>query len=628
MPWRALFDFLAPGRRARLRRLAREIIARSQAMQTWSDAHLKRQAAEVRWQVRSGAPPGRVVPQAFALAREACRRAVQMAHFPVQIVGGLTLVGEGLAELLTGEGKTLTAVLPAALRAMAGRGCHVVTVNDYLAQRDANWMRPAYELLGLSVGCIVTELNTDQRRAQYACDVTYGTAKEFGFDFLRDRLRTDAASAGAAGVEKPVQRGHHFALVDEADSVLIDDARTPLIIALPGAEAPGMVELYRWCHELSSRLRPDVDFVFEPKKREVILTEQGCRAVLLSARPRAVMMIDTEQLYRQVEVAICARLFYVRDRDYLVRDDQVVIVDESTGRMMEGRKWQRGLHQAIEAQEQLPITPVTQAAAQITVQRYFRQYTHLAGMTGTAAGIGREARRNYRLRVARVPPHRPCIRVALPLRIFATWRDKAQAVLAEIEQMISAGRAVLVGTPSISASERLSELISSAGIVHYVLNARHLAREAQIVAQAGGKGRITIATNMAGRGTDIVLDEEVKQAGGLHVIATEMHAAARIDRQLIGRCARQGDPGSFRFFLSLEDELLRALPERELARIQPARGRSELSPRYAALFRRVQRRLERLHERQRKEMLKYEDQRLRNHHRMGLDPFLELIDEH
>ena len=605
------------------------MVARSDALQRLSDEKLKKTALDLQWRAKSGVDLRELLPEAFALIREAARRTVKMAHYPVQIMGAVAIFEGGLAEMQTGEGKTLTAVMPAYLRGLAGRGAHVLTVNDYLAQRDADWMRPAYELGGLSVGCIQNPQSTDERREHYARDVTYGTSKELGFDFLRDRLRLDAASSGTAG-EAVVQRGHYFALVDEADSVLIDDARTPLIIATEDANRPAMLALFDWCAAVSPTLTPVTDFDFDPHKRDAALTEQGCRRLLLTHKPGLVGTIESEQVYRQVERALTAGLGFLLDRDYVVHDGEIVIIDESTGRMMEGRKWQQGLHQAIEAKEKIEVTPRTLAAAQVTVQRFFRQYAHVGGMTGTARAVARETRKTYRMPVTAIPTHRPCIRQELPPRVFATWQAKAAAVVAEIEQMLDLGRSVLVGTPSIEASERLSRDLTARSHPHQVLNARFLKEEADIVSQAGRAGRITIATNMAGRGTDVILDKEVRESGGLHVIATEIHTSARIDRQLVGRSARQGDPGSYRFYVSLEDELLRCLLPARLAKLREraaAHGAEELPADYLKIFYRAQRTLERLGARNRKLLLKHEDLRFKSHRRIGLDPFLELIDE-
>jgi preprotein translocase subunit SecA len=609
--------------------LADDIVARSEALGAASLDDLRKRGLELQWEAKSGVDLRRLLPDAFALMREAARRTLKMAHYPVQVMGAIAIFEGGLAEMQTGEGKTLTALMPTYLRALTGRGSHVVTVNDYLAERDAEQMRPAYELGGLTVGCILNPQSTDERRTHYACDVTYGTAKELGFDFLRDRLRIDAANSGSGG-EPAVQRGHYFALVDEADSVLIDDARTPLIIATEEPDRPSSLELFKWCAQLAPSLTLHGDFEFDPHKREATLTEQGCRNVILLPKPGLVGLVETEQIYRQVERALTALLGFMNDRDYVIHEGEVVIVDESTGRMMEGRKWQQGLHQAIEAKERIEITARTLSAAQVTVQRFFRQYAYVGGMSGTAAVVRRETRRTYRMPVTVIPTHRPCIREELPRRVFATWEAKAEAIVSEVEDMLVRGRSVLVGTPSIEASERLSRALTARSHPHQVLNARFLKEEADIVSQAGRAGRITIATNMAGRGTDIILDDDVRQAGGVHVVATEIHSSARIDRQLVGRSARQGDPGSFRFFLSLEDELLRCLEVSVLERVRTraaAYGAGELPREFLKIFYRAQRMLERLAARHRKMLLKYEDQRFKSHRRLGLDPFLELIDE-
>lgn len=626
---RSLVQSFHSVRLARWRQTARDVVARSDALTSLSDEELKKLGLDLQWRAKSGVDLRRLMPEAFALIREAARRTLKMTHYPVQVMGAIAIFEGGLAEMQTGEGKTLTALMPTYLRALTGRGAHVLTVNDYLAQRDADWMRPAYELGGLSVGCIQNPQSTDERREHYSRDVTYGTSKELGFDFLRDRLRLDAANSGSQG-EAVVQRGHYFALVDEADSVLIDDARTPLIIATEDANRPAMLALFDWCASIAPTLTPRIDFEFDPHKREATLTEHGCRRLLLSHKSGLVASIESEQVYRQVERALTALLGFMLDRDYVVHDGEIVIVDESTGRMMEGRKWQQGLHQAIEAKERIEVTARTLAAAQVTVQRFFRQYAHVGGMSGTAAAVRREARRTYRMSVTVIPTHRPCIREGLPPRVFATWEAKAAAVVAEIEEMLARGRSVLVGTPSIEASERLSRGLTNRSHPHQVLNARFLKEEADIVSQAGRAGRITIATNMAGRGTDIILDEGVRASGGLHVIATEIHSSARIDRQLVGRSARQGDPGSYRFFVSLEDELLRCLLTAQLAKLRAraaAHGAGELPAEYLKVFYRAQRLLERLGARNRKMLLKHEDQRFKSHRRIGLDPFLELIDE-
>ena len=596
---------------------------------------------ELRWQAKTNVRLVELLPESYALVHEASRRELGFQHFAVQIMGGIALFEGHVAEMQTGEGKTLTATLPAFLRGLTGRGCHIVTVNDYLAARDAREMGPIYERLGLSVGCIQNPMQTEERRQAYAKDITYGTAKEIGFDFLRDRLRLGADSegsyrrrngfgaAGGQAGEAPVQRGHYFALVDEGDSILIDEARTPLIIGLTQPNTAPTVNLLRWSQRAAQRLDRNVDFVFEPDRRSAYLTDHGCRKVLLMAKPSLMDRIDSERMYKHVEQALSSRLGFQRDRDYVVVDDKIVIVDESTGRQMEGRKWQDGLHQAVEAKELVPITAATGQAARVTVQTFFRQYEHLAGMTGTAVQARRELRSTYGISVTPIPTNRPCIRTVLPPRIFATLELKRQAVAEEIIRMRALGRALLVGTPSVDASEALGRLLSERGVAYQILNARFFEQEAEIVAQAGQPANVTIATNMAGRGTDIRLDPDVCRAGGLHVIATEMHSSARIDRQLVGRAARQGDPGSCQFFVSLGDELLRCLKPEKLERLRKSaqpNPAANFRSQWLALFRSTQRFLERLHRKERKLLLRHEHQRSEAHHKMGLDPFLELTD--
>lgn len=629
----------AASRLARWRKTATAILARSEAMRSLSDAELLKRGRELRWQAKTNVPLSELLPEGYALIREASLRELGFQHFLVQLMGGIALFEGHVAEMQTGEGKTLTATLPAYLRALTGRGCHIVTVNDYLAARDAREMGPIYERLGLTVGCIQNPMQTEERRESYSKDITYGTAKEIGFDFLRDRLRLGADTQGSyrrrngfgggPPAEAPVQRGHYFALVDEGDSILIDEARTPLIIGLTQPNTAPTVNLLRWSQRAAQRLDRNVDFVFEPDRRSAYLTDHGCRKVLLLSKPSLLDRIDSERMYKHVEQALSSRLGFQRDRDYVVVDEKIVIVDESTGRQMEGRKWQDGLHQAVEAKELIPITAATGQAARVTVQSFFRQYEHLAGMTGTAVQARRELHATYGIRVTPIPTNRPCIRTILPIRIFATLDLKWQAVAAEIIRVRALGRALLVGTPSVDASEALGRLLSERGVPYQILNARFHEKEADIVAQAGQPANVTIATNMAGRGTDIRLHAAVCQAGGLHVIATEMHSSARIDRQLVGRAARQGDPGSCQFFLSLGDELLRCLKPEKLERLRKSgqpNSRGELPSQWLALFRSTQRFLERLHRKERKLLLRHEHQRSEAHQKMGLDPFLELTD--
>lgn len=613
-------------------------MARSGELTSLDDSELSQRGGELRWRAKTGEPLQSLLIEAFSLVREASRRGLGMLHYPVQVMGGIALFEGHITEMQTGEGKTLTATMPVCLRALTGLGSHVITVNDYLAQRDAEQMTEVYGRLGLSVGCILTPMETDERRDAYARDITYGTAKEMGFDFLRDRLRTGAsagveARTGPYGVasegEATVQRGHNFALIDEADSILIDEARTPLIIGVTQPNDAATVNLLRWSHRSTRHLDSTVDYIFEPDRRTAYLTDAGCRRVLLMAKPSLMNTIDSERIYTHVERALTAHLAFQLDRDYVVVDDEVVIVDESTGRLMDGRKWQDGLHQAVEAKEHVPITAATGQAARITVQSFFRHYAHLAGMTGTAMLASRELKKMYQLNVTEIPTNLPCIREGLRSRFFVSMQMKWVAIAGEIEELHRAGRAVLVGTPSVDASEALGRLLEERGIKHQILNAKYHDLEAEIVSHAGETARVTIATNMAGRGTDIILDETVRANGGLHVIATEMHSSARIDRQLVGRAARQGDPGSFQFFLSIEDELLRCLKpaERESMRRRAQSTKSgELPTTWLPDFKKTQRFLEKMHRKQRRELLKAEKMRADTYEKMGLDPYLELTE--
>ncbi len=628
-----------PANGLRWRSVTRQILAHSETLRSLDESELNRLGRELRWKAFSGVSLRKLLTDAYALVREATRRAHGQRHYPVQILGGISLFEGGIAEMQTGEGKTVTAVLPAFLHALTGQGSHVITTNDYLARRDADFAAPILDRLGLSVGCIEGRLQPDERRREYAKDVTYGTAKEMGFDFLRDRLklkspvdidrRPEIFLTERPDNQRPVQRGIHFALVDEADSILVDDARTPLIIANSDANDAPTNALARWCIRTAGLLVQDFDFIYQPQHREAHLTEAGCRKLTGLPKPGLIDSIGMERIYHQMERSLTAIIGFVRDRDYVVAEGKVVIVDESTGRVMQGRKWQNGLHQAIEAKEGLTMTAANQSAARITVQSFFNRYTHLAGLTGTAAEVSRGMKRTYHLRVFAIRTNRPCVRIGHAARVFTTRAAKWNAVADEIGRLTTSKRAILIGTPSVESSELLAAVLRQRRIEHQVLNCRHHEQEAKIVARAGETGCVTIATNMAGRGTDIKIDEEVRRGGGLHVIATEMHSSARIDRQLVGRTARQGDPGSFQFFLSLEDELLRCLKPRRLQKIR-RRARSgadgELPRHWVSLFKRTQRYLERLHKKQRRKLLKREEQRNRVYDRMGLDPCLEMTD--
>jgi preprotein translocase subunit SecA len=620
--------------------MAKSIIRRSEGLHKLSDEDLLTAGRRIRWEAKAGTSLASLLPEAFALVRESARRILKMEHFEVQIMGAIALFEGHIAEMQTGEGKTLTATMPSFLRALPGYGCHVITVNDYLAERDAEIMGPVHRNLGLTVGKILDSMEPDERRENYACDITYGTSKEMGFDFLRDRLRKGASPDDGTptlrkfvrtlqGGEEPVQRGHYFSLIDEADSILIDEARTPLIIGLTQPNDPATVNLFRWSNRVTFHLEPRTDYVYEPERRSAWLTDVGCRKVVLMSKPSLLSSMDTERIYSQVEKALTAKHAFEKDRDYVIVEDKVVIVDEGTGRIMDGRKWQDGLHQAIEAKELVPITAATGEAARITVQSFFRQYSNLCGMTGTALTARRELKKTYKLKVSRIPTNKPCIRKGLPTRVFKTQEAKRTAIGDQIEQMVNAGRSILVGTPSVEASESLGSVLRKKGVEHQILNARYHEQEAEIIKDAGHPGRVTIATNMAGRGTDIILEDDVRQAGGLHVIATELHSSTRIDRQLVGRSARQGDPGSFQFFLSLEDELLRCREPREVMRkykLAMANKRGELGRSWLRYFKRVQRFLEKNHRKQRKNLLKQERFRLEQYDNMGLDPYLELTE--
>jgi len=609
-------------------------------LRSLGDHEIRKRSLALRYRARSGEPLGRLLPEAFALVREAARRTLDMRHYDVQVLGGIALFHRSIIEMQTGEGKTLTATLPMYLHALVGRGCHLATVNDYLARRDAEWMGPIYRLLGLSVGVIQTQMPPAERRKAYACDVTYGTAKEFGFDFLRDRLllrriregQTDILGgmlghSPSAASEKPVQREAYFALVDEADSILIDEARTPLIIsALPTEQQKLEVECYKWSAQVAREFLEDVDYEYDHDKKSVELTRAGRQKARQLPKPPAMDRVSMFHIYQYVERAIKVEKDFLRDRQYVVRDGEVVIVDEFTGRLSEGRKWRDGIHQAVEAKEGLEVTVDTGQAARITVQDFFLRYEHLAGMTGTAWASARELRKIYRCHVVRIPTHRPEIRTRLPELVFGTAEAKWAAVVDEIQRMHALGRPVLVGTRSIDKSEHLSRLLSARGIEHQVLNAHHIAEEAQIVAQAGQPGRVTVSTNMAGRGTDIKLGPGVAELGGLHVICTEMHDSARIDRQLIGRCGRQGDPGSYRQFLALDDELLFSGLGPKKARKYEALGKASANgplEGYTHLFRKAQRKVERRHFRERRALMYFEKQRKKMQRQMGQDPYLD-----
>lgn len=533
-----------------------------------SDARLRAKTDEFRLRLTKGETLDDLLPEAFAVVREAAKRVMGLRHFDVQLMGGCILHRGKIAEMRTGEGKTLVATLPAYLNALEGKGVHVVTVNDYLARRDSEDMGRVYRFLGLSVGLITHEMDYPARKAAYAADITYGTNNEFGFDYLRDNM--------VISLDQMVQRPLHYAIVDEVDSILIDEARTPLIISGPGAQS---TSLYQVMADVAAKLKEGEDYMVDEKQKTVAPTETGIAKTekLLGVSN----MYDGENgvdYSHQLMAALKAKALMHRDRDYVVKDGEVIIVDEFTGRLMFGRRYSEGLHQAIEAKEHVKVERESQTLATITFQNYFRMYDKLSGMTGTAKTEEQEFQKIYGLDVVVVPTNKPNIRIDYPDVIYKTRRAKYRAVANAIEELHKKGRPVLVGTTSIQQSEELSELLKKRGIEHNVLNAKFHEKEAEIVADAGQMGAVTIATNMAGRGTDIVLGDGVAELGGLHIIGTERHESRRIDNQLRGRCARQGDPGSTRFYLSLEDDLMRLFGSDNISGIMDKLGMEEDEP--------------------------------------------------
>ncbi|MBI5523047.1 MAG: preprotein translocase subunit SecA [Desulfarculus sp.] len=584
----------------RLWPLVDKINALEPAMVRLPDQGLQALTPAFKERLAAGASLDDLLPEAFALVREAAKRTIGQRHFDAQLIGGMVLHEGKIAEMKTGEGKTLAATLPVYLNALTGRGVHVVTVNDYLASRDAAWMGEIYKFLGLSVGCILHGLDDPERQEAYGADVTYGTNNEFGFDYLRDNMKFDLADM--------VQRDFQYAIVDEVDSILIDEARTPLIISGPAEKS---TRLYQDVDRVVPRLRRDTDFTVDEKSRTSNLTDEGvvhCEKIL-----------GVDNLYdpRHMEVlhhlqqALKAHSLFKRDVDYIVKDGEVIIVDEFTGRLMPGRRYSEGLHQALEAKEKLKVKSENQTLATITFQNYFRMYEKLSGMTGTADTEAEEFNKIYKLEVMVVPTHRPMVRADHPDVVYRSEPEKFNAAVEEIKDLHKKGQPVLVGTISIEKSEMLSEKLKRLGVPHTVLNAKHHAREAEIVALAGQKGAVTISTNMAGRGTDIVLGKGVAELGGLHILGTERHESRRIDNQLRGRSGRQGDPGSSRFYLSLEDDLLRLFGSERISGIMGKLGMEEGEPIEAGIISKAienaQRKVEGRNFEIRKQLLEYDD---------------------
>jgi len=568
------FDFLAKifgsKNERELRKLA-PVIAKINSlepeMQSKSDDQLKAQTSLFKNRVEQGESLDDILPEAFATVREASVRTLEMRHFDAQLIGGLVLHQGKIVEMKTGEGKTLAATLPAYLNAISGKGVHIITVNDYLAKRDTEWMGNIYQFLDLSVGAILHGLDDDQRKKEYGSDITYGTNNEFGFDYLRDNMKFEGESI--------VQGDLNFGIVDEVDSILVDEARTPLIISGPAEKS---THLYYHVNGIIPRLKLDKDFTVDEKARAAVLTEEGV------AKAENILKVDNLfdpkyiELLHHINQALKAHALFKRDVDYIIKDGGVVIVDEFTGRLMPGRRYSEGLHQALEAKENVKIENENQTLATITFQNYFRMYDKLAGMTGTADTEAAEFKKIYDLDVMVIPTNKPMIRIDNPDVIYKSKKEKYEAALDEIEALHEKGQPVLVGTISIDVSESLAKKLSKRGIKHSVLNAKNHKREAEIITMAGQKGAVTISTNMAGRGTDIVLGDGVVELGGLHILGTERHESRRIDNQLRGRSGRQGDPGSSRFFLALEDDLLRIFGGERITGIMEKLGMEDGEP--------------------------------------------------
>ena len=600
-------------------RAANQVLALEKKYAALTDPDLRVAALELKAKFRTSREASADLYHAVAIVREVASRLRNEKHYKVQVAGALALYAGCVVEMATGEGKTLTATIPAVIAGWRGRGCHVITVNDYLARRDAMEMEKIYTFCGLTTGYIQNDQKPPERRSAYYCDITYGTNKEICADFLRDRLALGQIKSlptallskilYRAGTDRLVMRGLHYAIVDEADSVLIDEAVTPLIISgdAPNNEA---VDAFVQGALLATKLNPNTDFTVNPRYREVELTDAGAEKIAELSEPLGGIWHGARRREELMVQALTAKEFYVLGKQYVIQEGKIVIVDEYTGRLMPDRTWREGLHQAIEAKETLTVNPPKDTFARISFQRFFRTYKKLCGMTGTCREATRELWQIYHLPVVVIPTNRPCIRVQKPDRVFATESAKYAHLLEEIKTVHAKGQPILVGTRSVRSSERLSELLQAEGLPHAVLNAVRHAEEAQIVAEAGKPGRITVATNMAGRGTDIKLGRGVADLGGLYVIAAERNEARRIDRQLFGRAARQGDPGMARAYTSLEDELLMRYAPKISALLRGRYGKPihEVGgPFTRSTFARAQRRSNRMALSQRRQVLRSDD---------------------
>ncbi len=584
----------------RIRSIVEEINGLEPELLSLSDTSLRAKTEEFKARLANGETLDDILPEAFAVVREASKRVLGMRHFDVQMIGGIVLHRGNIAEMRTGEGKTLVATLPVYLNALSGKGVHVVTVNDYLAKRDSEWMGRLYNFLGLSTGLIVAGLDYDQRKQSYGADITYGTNNEFGFDYLRDNMVVHA--------DQMVQRPLNYAIVDEVDSILIDEARTPLIISGPGERS---TERYYELAKVVPHLVKDEDYTIDEKQKTIAPTEEGIAKVEKMLHIENLYDSSNLELNHLLSASLRAYAMMKRDKDYVVKDGEVVIVDEFTGRLMFGRRYSDGLHQAIEAKEGLRVERESQTLASITFQNYFRMYEKLSGMTGTAKTEEQEFNNIYGLEVYEIPPNKVLARVDMPDLIFKTKDAKYRAVVRDVVERHKTGQPILVGTTSITQSEMLSDMLTKAGVPHNVLNAKHHEKEAEIVANAGQYGMVTIATNMAGRGTDISLGEGVAELGGLHILGTERHESRRIDNQLRGRSGRQGDNGSSQFFLSLEDDLMRIFGADNIAGMMDKLGMEEDEPIEHSLItksiERAQKKVENHNFNIRKYILEYDD---------------------
>ncbi len=584
----------------RIRSIVEEINGLEPSLLSLSDTSLRAKTEEFKERLAKGETLDDILPEAFAVVREASKRVLGMRHFDVQMIGGIVLHRGNIAEMRTGEGKTLVATLPVYLNALSGKGVHVVTVNDYLAKRDSEWMGRLYNFLGLSTGLIVAGLDYDQRKQSYGADITYGTNNEFGFDYLRDNMVIHA--------DQMVQRPLNYAIVDEVDSILIDEARTPLIISGPGERS---TERYYELAKIVPHLVKDEDYTIDEKQKTIAPTDEGIAKVEKMLHIENLYDSSNLELNHLLSASLRAYAMMERDKDYVVKDGEVVIVDEFTGRLMFGRRYSDGLHQAIEAKEGLRVERESQTLASITFQNYFRMYEKLSGMTGTAKTEEQEFNNIYGLEVYEIPPNKELARIDMPDLIFKTKEAKYRAVVRDVVERHKTGQPILVGTTSITQSEMLSDMLTKAGVPHNVLNAKHHEKEAEIVANAGQYGMVTIATNMAGRGTDISLGEGVAELGGLHILGTERHESRRIDNQLRGRSGRQGDNGSSQFFLSLEDDLMRIFGADNIAGMMDKLGMEEDEPIEHSLItksiERAQKKVENHNFNIRKYILEYDD---------------------